>query len=60
VPFLVPNGEQLADDLGSPFGLPPPGTSGVSVGLVPSGRGGGVAPIDDETRAVLKTLGYLQ
>jgi hypothetical protein len=59
VPFLVPSGEQLASELGTPFGLPPPATSGVSVGLVASGDKEGFAPIDDETRAVLKSLGYL-
>jgi arylsulfatase A-like enzyme len=60
LPFLVPNGEELASELGAPFGPPSPATSGLSVWLVAPRNGRGVAEIDEETRESLKALGYLR
>ncbi len=56
LPFLVPPVEEL----GTPFGPPPSGTSGVSVWLVAPKAGRGVAEIDPETRESLKALGYVR
>jgi arylsulfatase A-like enzyme len=60
IPFLVPNVEELAEQLAAPFGPPPSATSGVSVWLVAPPAGRGVAEIDPETRESLKALGYLR
>ena len=59
LPFLVPDEEELAQELAAPFGPPPSAASGVSVWLV-APRDGRVATLDQETRESLKALGYLR
>jgi arylsulfatase A-like enzyme len=54
-PFLVPDVEALA----RPFSRPP-GTSGVSIWLVPTRAGHGEATLDQQALDQLKALGYLQ
>ncbi len=55
LPFLLPEVEALE----GPFSPPRPGTSGVSLWLVPTRTAGGDAPLDRQAREDLKALGYI-